>query len=289
MSAVGPAKPTMFLGRTAFKFGGWVTPANGKPARPADMQPPWPAARLQTLLGRCAAAYDPSASASEATLRCVSAHGVADLYVADLYGERGPGRCVTVAVEGTDHIDDWLLNVDARRVVAVSQPGGTKGSGRRARAHAGFVQYAQSLWPSVAAHLRRLAPAAVTFTGHSLGGASAELMAFWSQTALPGSPAVRCVTFGAPRVWAGRPPPLPAHHTLRVVLGADVVPMAPSGMRFRHRWPRLWLRRNGSTVGRLVVAGHLMCGACVAQAVGPGSDHDLATYRLALARRSAAE
>lgn len=109
-------------------------------------------------------------------------------YVA--FGKSGShqGECL-VAIRGTEKSSahDWMTNM---RMAGVSGPGGYT-------VHAGFWNLASGLLPQIQGTLRGRNPSLIHVVGHSLGGATATLIA----DALHRSSiaAVKLYTFGAPR------------------------------------------------------------------------------------------
>lgn len=107
-----------------------------------------------------------------------------------------PGGEVVVAFRGTSERADVLTDLRAHKVDA--RPWWHSG-----RVHAGFAAAADLAWPSVEGALRTLGrdcgALSVWFTGHSLGGALATLMAARAFRAGRGI-LMGLVTFGCPRV-----------------------------------------------------------------------------------------
>ncbi len=95
-----------------------------------------------------------------------------------------------VSVRGSSDVDDWLMDFNQTQVLI----GGVG-------YHYGFYTYANSLYASVKAELASSCTGSkarpVWFTGHSLGGATAQIMAYWA--ARDGCNVGGVMTFGAPR------------------------------------------------------------------------------------------
>lgn len=141
-----------------------------------------------------------------------------------------------VAVRGTDERADWGQNLD----LAWEDDDESDG-----RIHHGFSEAAVALWvATVHDFIRRSGATTIIFTGHSLGGAVATLLAclalrartlnfgvHWSRPYL--------ITFGSPRVGDGRWAKWMDHYlqdrVIRFVNNNDVVPHIPSRLRgYRH-------------------------------------------------------
>lgn len=103
---------------------------------------------------------------------------------------------IVVAIRGTDPTwRDWASNF-----IAWLSP---VPYSRERRAHAGYLLSTKIAWPVIAAQLRGEKNKPVVVTGHSQGGAEAELIADRvSEFGLAGWPGVTVITFGAPPVWA---------------------------------------------------------------------------------------
>ena len=173
-------------------------------------------------------------------------------------------RHIVVAVEGTDEFGDWFDNLD---MAIVRDPLSGK------HYHRGFRDHATEIWNAglgIALHQETERAAGrdddsslcgFMVTGHSLGGAVAEILADYIEQAFPAL-ARSCITFGAPRVRAkGYSGEVlggiaTTHvetegftHHLRVVHELDVVPLAPTAWRFAHSNACLWLSRDGRALG----------------------------------------
>ena len=110
------------------------------------------------------------------------------------------------------------------------------------KAHLGFVEALDFVWPDVEAALDEVDGLALWFTGHSLGAALSMLAA-------TRRPATAVVNFGCPRVgqegFASLLESTP--HVLRVVNGCDVVTrVPPPEMRYEHVGTELFLCPDGA-------------------------------------------
>ena len=99
-----------------------------------------------------------------------------------------------VALGGSESGRDWIVDVAAARV-----------SWKGVRVHAGFLAKAQAAYPRIQEHVERYLSSGgarrVVVTGHSLGGAMAQLIAVMLEDDFANLE-VRVMTFGAPRVGA---------------------------------------------------------------------------------------
>lgn len=127
------------------------------------------------------------------------------------------GECL-ISVRGTNLMSDWLT--DARL-------SGTRGpSGQMV--HKGFSKLTETILPHVRAALRNKNPSAIHIVGHSLGGATATLLA----DALKDYTKLYLYTFGAPRAGSIEHASyltnkLGAENIFRVYHDTDPVPMVP--------------------------------------------------------------
>ena len=131
------------------------------------------------------------------------------------------GECV-VAIRGTEKssADDWLTNF---RMAGVSGPGGYS-------VHAGFWNLAAGLIPQIQQALQGRNPALIHIVGHSLGGATATLVADVVHRNRLGR--VKLYTFGAPRAGVERYAEALTHslgseNIRRAYHHTDPVPMVP--------------------------------------------------------------
>jgi Lipase (class 3) len=104
-----------------------------------------------------------------------------------------------------------------------------------ATCHQGFASGGRDLWANIRPELP--ASGLITYTGHSLGGALAQVLAAYHAAAA--MPRCRVVTFGAPRVatalnWRFGPLVRSAIETVEYRRAGDVVPDAPCRPLFRH-------------------------------------------------------
>lgn len=150
----------------------------------------------------------------------------------------GNDTMLVVAFRGTTDNADWATNLQSGKRIA------TTPQGRKVPLHAGFwLAYSQIAVPlerAIAVELDRKSRPLV-FTGHSLGGALAQIAA-----AVSGRPEnSACYTFGAPRVaasWFRRVLQVPHY---RFVNGWDVVPIVPPALLgYGHTGPCWHLKRD---------------------------------------------
>lgn len=184
---------------------------------------------------------------------------------------RDVGNTRVVAVAGTDEVTDWLrhnLRVGFRRWRL------------GLRCHSGFADAADMLIAGRIAHLRD-SSLRVVVTGHSLGGAVAQLMGLYLV-------ADACVTFGAPRLFdaesAWTAEGVPGGHNLkRYCHRNDPVPMIPPyHWGYRHvgkpRWwdGRGWQdRMSPLSTAWTALEGLMRFRGLVMGAIG---DHDVRNY-----------
>ncbi len=172
-------------------------------------------------------------------------------YVA--FGKSGPrrGECL-VAIRGTEKSSahDWLSNF---RMAGTQGPGGHI-------VHAGFWNLASGLLPQIHQLLRGRNPSLIHVVGHSLGGATATLVADALQR---GSIAgIKLYTFGAPRAGVEDHASeltrnLGRHNIFRAYHHTDPVPMVPvfPYTHIPYQEEACWLRGHGTL---LSVDDHLM-------------------------------
>src|SRR5690554_3068096 len=100
-------------------------------------------------------------------------------------------RMILISVRGTEGLQDWLRDFDARQVVVEEFEG---------EVHRGFYGAFAAVKEFIERYFEGFLTSAHTIVvcGHSLGGAIALLLADWLRR-LPGSPSVVLYTFGAPR------------------------------------------------------------------------------------------
>ena len=125
------------------------------------------------------------------------------------------GRPFAVLVfRGTTGLRNWFLDLDVRPEPLAP----------RMVVHRGFVEALGRVWQDLRPHLERLT-VPLFMTGHSMGGALAQLAAWYH-------PAQAVYSFGAPRVGdAGFGDHLAAVPIYRLVNGRDVVPELPPSTR----------------------------------------------------------
>lgn len=159
------------------------------------------------------------------------------------------------------HVDggsDLLTNINVlRSPLTCSTPAVT------AFAHAGFLRYADSLLQphidgkeglgDALTRLHAFAPRPVLIAGHSLGGAAAvigavRIMGLFSSASVVSA----LVTFGQPRVvdyeGADSLTRLLGRRYVRVVRGADPVPLLPTSWRFKHAGEVVYVSEDDEVV-----------------------------------------
>jgi hypothetical protein len=161
------------------------------------------------------------------------------------------GRGATfVMFSGTDplKIEDWITDFTVAPEPDVL--------------HQGFADAAETVWPAIEAAIgdRGAAEQPLFFTGHSLGGALATVVADRARQA--GFQAAAVYTFGGPRVggqnfFNGYTPDL-GNCTFRLVYGDDVVPTVPPslGGNFRHVGRLLQCPHGSTFAGRTLAANN---------------------------------
>jgi triacylglycerol lipase len=184
-------------------------------------------------------------------------------------------QTILVAFRGTDPDKriDWFIDFDALQQHADFPD---------AKVHKGFEDALNVVWPNITPRLAARGSRTVWITGHSLGGALAELAA--AKAALVnGIPVQGVITFGQPRVgdegFARRVFQALGPRIFRFINNHDIVPRVPLwGMGFRHYSGELLFTGNVmnnqvGTIENLLAAIRLAAGAV---------DLDLAKEVLAL-------
>jgi hypothetical protein len=145
---------------------------------------------------------------------------------------------VMIAIRGTSEIRDIVIDGAAIQVPHPGHPG--------MMVHAGFLYGATQMKKDLEVHLPWLQHKIVYCTGHSMGGAVAELVA--ASLADRGIEA-RVITFGAPKAgnhrwtkWFNRVIP----YRIRVVVDKDGVPSIPFGFGYRQTKGLLQLTNAGN-------------------------------------------
>lgn len=139
---------------------------------------------------------------------------------------------VIIAVQGSESRRDWLNNF---RIIKTEYHG--------IKAHKGFAWAAESILADVLKVISREPGKQIIFTGHSLGGAIATLLAV-AMRPLP----VKVITFGAPRVSTKRELNLALYgEYVRVVNGSDVVPRSP-WLAYSHAGTLVYLSNSGKHI-----------------------------------------
>ena len=152
-----------------------------------------------------------------------------------------------IAFRGSSSFADWLTNLNADFIQV----------DKDVNVHDGFNRAFQSVFVSLVGTLRDLrqrAPDAELYlTGHSLGGALAQLAALWLK--LDSFDIAGIYTFGGPRVgnrgWRDLYQARLGLRTFRVVNREDPVPRLPSWLRgFRHAGNEVFLTSTGGEFGQ---------------------------------------
>ena len=190
---------------------------------------------------------------------------------------------------GTDSLADWGVDLSAERV---QMPGAAAG----VRVHSGFLRAFQADREAIAdAVATYVAPdLGLYITGHSLGGALAQLAA----ALLDRDTLAACYTFGSPRVATLAFDRLVKAPHYRVVNGWDLVPGVPQPWfrGYRHTGdPRLltgdWqeaYRRDRSPLARIGVDLLGVMGGALSRRLPPVLDHMIWNYRARLDEIAAA-
>jgi predicted lipase len=196
-------------------------------------------------------------------------------------------RVIVTAFRGTEakEIRDWLTD-------ASTPP--WPGPARTGYVHYGFAEALESVFPDVAKTLAQLRTngQSVWFTGHSLGGALAMLVAARLELEEPRLRADGVVTFGQPRTCdrmladaynrglQGR--------TVRFVNNNDIVPQLPPEPAFTHVDALRWIDASGRIQERRSMAAELAdrakgLGEAAFSPTGEGiRDHLMRNYLAAL-------
>lgn len=165
-----------------------------------------------------------------------------------------------VSVRGTTSLHDVYTDLRAtRRQFRAAD-------GDEVRAHAGGYYSALSAAGTIATHLRAYPWDSVTFTGHSLGGMIAQILAVMMPTRYGvGDRRISTVTFGQPRAGCKR-----FARALRALDGTharayhrgDPVPWLPGALSILTPWPR-YVHAGESMAwpcDRVGIAAHKMAG-----------------------------
>lgn len=182
-----------------------------------------------------------------------------------------------IACRGTEPGEWNDIKADANALTDLAETVG--------RVHRGFKREVDDIWPHVEPLLTRVDDRDLWFTGHSLGGAMAQLCAGRCELAdIPATP--RAVfTFGSPRVGNKR---YVASHTvthIRWVNNNDIVTtVPPTWLRYRHRGNRIYIGNDGRLRDR-VSKGDLFRDQCSGfwqglkhRKVDHFADHAIASY-----------
>jgi pimeloyl-ACP methyl ester carboxylesterase len=183
---------------------------------------------------------------------------------------------ITVAFKGSTHALHWVNNA---RVLIPKRYGG-------ALTHRGFAAAHSGIWHEIRQELETHSGTPILLTGHSLGGAMAELSALMLQD-MANTRKIHMVTFGKPNVFlkprANRLENLQTQ--LSVVHGSDAVARRPRIMYGPDQGQRmLYLSNSGHTIlfpdmharmGDYSAAQYLAADGRIRDAA---SDHYMATY-----------
>ncbi len=184
-----------------------------------------------------AEAYNADATPPESSLRCEAADTHVCIQRRTSFSESDGGE-MTIAFRGTADWRNALTDMDCKLIHA----GGY-------RVHRGFHQAVEAIDASLTAALGDVSGMRLWVTGHSLGGALAEL---WALRALErGHDIAGVYTFGQPRVgdaaFAAYYDSLLKPRTFRVVHGDDVVPRIPWLLaKYRHAGNEIFYPRASS-------------------------------------------
>ena len=120
------------------------------------------------------------------------------------------------------------------------------------RVHRGFKREVDDIWPHIEAFLVDDDTRQLWFTGHSLGGAMAQLAAGRCDlAAIPATPAA-AFTYGSPRVGNRRYVASHKVDHVRWVNNNDIVTkVPPTWFRYRHRGNRIYITSTGAIHDRV--------------------------------------
>lgn len=134
---------------------------------------------------------------------------------------------VTVAFKGTDSAEEWIhTNFKTDKVCFRYAPG---------RVHEGFLHASfgkdDQIYDALCEKIAQFEPNRINFSGHSLGGALAQLWAHRWALQHPGTPVNNVVTFGSPKLgdatWAASYRRRLDRMSVRCINGRDIVPLVP--------------------------------------------------------------
>jgi hypothetical protein len=141
---------------------------------------------------------------------------------------------------GTTTLEDWKVNLDAKRDIIKTHP-------RNVRAHRGFLRAYLAAEPRILELMREVPDRPLYLAGHSLGGALAVI----ASAALPLDPDIKAdsiasvYTFGAPRVGGGDFTQIVKVPHYRVFNPWDIVPSVPPvWASFQHTGDMRFLARD---------------------------------------------
>ena len=144
---------------------------------------------------------------------------------------------VVIACRGTEP-NEWNdIKADADAMTDLAETIG--------RVHRGFKREVDDIWPELEETLRD-ETRNVWFTGHSLGGAMATVLAGRCELSAIAAAPVELVTFGSPRVGTKRYVQNAKVRHIRWVKNNDIVTrVPPTWLRYRHTGTGMYLDRNG--------------------------------------------
>lgn len=149
-----------------------------------------------------------------------------------------------IACRGTEP-NEWNdIKADANALTDIAETVG--------RVHRGFKREVDDVWPNIEAELVEPDERALWVTGHSLGGAMAQIVAGRCRLAdIPAWPA-EVYTYGSPRVGNPRYIAYNDVQHVRWVNNNDVVTrVPPTWLRYRHRGDMMYLDANGDVHARI--------------------------------------
>jgi hypothetical protein len=156
-------------------------------------------------------------------------------------------KSIFVVFRGSESVRNWITNLSADKTNYTTFPACTG-----CQVHSGFYSATKSVYPDVLKEVQRLRALyptyAVKTTGHSLGGALAQLTAM---ELLNSGYSVSMINFGQPRVGEVNyakfsQTKMPSQY--RVVHNHDIVPHNPSStwpLNFHHTRYEEWQQSNG--------------------------------------------
>lgn len=179
------------------------------------------------------------------------------------------GDRAVVMYPGSNDAVDWALNLDAREEHGL---------------HAGFLRGLEAMAEEIMERLGQLRPATILITGHSRGGALADMMLERLGHHLIELSDIDCITFAQPRIATAEYytipsiKQMPGVRYLRVYNDGDpVAHMPPSRWGWSHYGPSLAIGQSSSRLERLRRWWHGLRGGDSGPLVTP--EHQLPAYR----------